>query len=156
VCREWSRARAVCFRLRPVPGRCASVLRGRVKSRTVSERNGVTLKFSCVHTVSNRRCATTRVRPAGRAAPSAAAGTRPPLAAVPPDASQRPRRRTWGPADKKIIPDFWRSILSMLEPTSRTPPPTDKMVAPPIPDGLDAVFRRKSLRRASGRASRAA
>lgn len=59
-----------------MPGRCASVLYGRVKSRTVSERNGVTLKFSCVHTVSNRRCATTKVKPAGRAAPFTAADPR--------------------------------------------------------------------------------
>lgn len=47
--------------------------------------------------------------------------------------------------------DFWRSILSMLEPTSRTSP-DGQNGGPPMSDGLDAVFRRKSLRRPSGRA----
>lgn len=54
VCKKWNKTCATYFRLKLVFLWCGSVHFEREKSRTKLERNGVTLKFSCVHTVWNR------------------------------------------------------------------------------------------------------
>lgn len=133
------------------------MLYGRVKSRTVSERNGVTLKFSCVHTVSNRRCATTGARPRwpsrGR---RPVADTRPRTSRVArPAVHVHVARARRGPPWKK---NYNSRLLTVYLEHASSPlhvhlPRRTKWWPPRCPDGLDPVFRRKSLRRASGRGS---
>lgn len=137
VCRKCSKFHAVYSRWRAVLQCCVSVHFGREKSRTKLERNGVTLNFPVF----------IRYRIVVCKNPSEACRER----GVEFHRRIKNALRAYrsGTSSGQYFLDFWRAILSMLEPTSRTPPPTDKMVAPPICNGLGALFSWKSTRKSS-------